>query len=41
MIAVEVAIADPSNEVWVAESAQRILLKTGDSFFVPPGNIYR
>ena len=41
MLIVEVAIADPNSEVWVADSAQRVLLKAGDSFFIPPGNIYR
>lgn len=38
---VEVAIADPSNEEWRADLAQRVLLNEGDSFRVPPGNIYR
>lgn len=39
--AVEVGIADPSSEVWVDAKAQRLMLSKGDSFYVPPGNIYR
>lgn len=37
----EFALADPSDDVWVDETAQRMLLGPGDSFYVPPGNIYR
>ena len=40
-IVVEMGIAEPSQEEWIDDSAQRSLLKKGDSFFVPPGNIYR
>lgn len=39
--AVEFGLADPENEQWLDESAQRILLSKGDFFFVPPGNVYR
>jgi mannose-6-phosphate isomerase-like protein (cupin superfamily) len=28
-------------EEWDDKRAQRILLKKGDSFYIPPGNIYR
>lgn len=38
---VELGLANPKEDVWVDEIAQRILLKKGDSFYVPPGNIYR
>ena len=38
---VELGIADPQEEEWKDDIAQRILLRKGDSFFVPPGNIYR
>mmetsp|Transcript_18619 Transcript_18619/g.17945 ORF Transcript_18619/g.17945 Transcript_18619/m.17945 type:complete len:798 (+) Transcript_18619:113-2506(+) len=38
---VELGIADPREEEWKDNIAQRILLRKGDSFFVPPGNIYR
>ena len=38
---VELGIADPKEEEWKDDIAQRILLRKGDSFFVPPGNIYR
>ncbi len=37
----EFGLADPSNDVWSESSAQRVLLGPGDSFYVPPGNIYR
>ena len=39
--ALEVGIADPSDEEWNDDIAQRLCLKKGDSFFIPPGNIYR
>jgi mannose-6-phosphate isomerase-like protein (cupin superfamily) len=39
--AVEMGIADPKLEEWEDAKAQRVLLKKGDSFYVPPGNIYR
>ena len=39
--AVELGIADPTIDSWEDESAQRLLLRKGDSFYVPPGNIYR
>ncbi len=39
--AIELAIADPSQAEWNHEKAQRQLLKKGDSFFVPSGNVYR
>jgi len=38
---VELGIADPSKGEWDDDAAQRQLLKKGDSFYVPPGNIYR
>ena len=38
---VELGIADPSEPEWRDPVAQRQLLKKGDSFYVPPGNIYR
>ena len=38
---VELGIADPKEEVWRDDIAQRVIMNTGDSFFVPPGNIYR
>ena len=34
-------LADPQEEEWRDEIAQRVLLRQGDFFFVPPGNIYR
>lgn len=34
-------MADPENENWVEEKAQRVLLSKKDSFYVPPGNMYR
>jgi centromere protein C len=39
--ALELGIADPKEPEWQDETAQRQLLNKGDSFFVPPGNIYR
>lgn len=39
--ALELGIADPSEEQWNELTAQRQLLKKGDTFYVPPGNIYR
>eukprot|EP00605_Chrysophyceae_sp_TOSAG23-4_P000430 GSChrysophyteH1.ASY1.ANO1.487.1 assembled CDS len=39
--ALEFGIADPVEAEWKDETAQRHLLKKGDTFFVPPGNIYR
>lgn len=38
---VEFGLAHPSEEEWVDELAQRTVLKAKDSFYVPPGNIYR
>ena len=34
-------MADPREEEWRDDLAQRVLLRQGDFFFVPPGNIYR
>lgn len=39
--ALELGIAHPQLDVWETATAQRMLLKKGDSFFIPPGNIYR
>lgn len=39
--AVELGIADPSVDTWTSQNAQRVILRKGDSFFIPPGNIYR
>ena len=39
--ALELGLADPAKDEWVDRSAQRVLLKKGDCFYVPPGNIYR
>jgi len=39
--ALEVDYADPKEDTWRDELAQRTLLSKGDSFFIPPGNIYR
>ena len=39
--ALEFGLADPAEAEWKDETAQRQLLKKGDTFFVPPGNIYR
>jgi len=38
---VELGVADPAADKWNDANAQRVQLKRGDSFFVPPGNIYR
>jgi len=37
----ELGIADPRETDWTDSLAQRVLLGPGDSFFIPPGNIYR
>ena len=37
----EVDYADPKEETWQDETAQRNVVNKGDSFYVPPGNIYR
>jgi hypothetical protein len=39
--AIEMGIAHPQEERWEDRTAQRYLLSKGDSFVVPPGNIYR
>ena len=39
--AIELGISDPSEADWNSKTAQRQLLKKGDSFYVPPGNLYR
>jgi hypothetical protein len=39
--AVELAIAHPGEDMWVEDTAQRMLLRKGDTFNIPPGNIYR
>ena len=39
--ALELGVAHPRLDVWDDQSAQRLLLRRGDSFVVPPGNIYR
>jgi len=39
--ALEFALADPKDEDWNEKLAQRLLLKNRDSFYVPPGNVYR
>ena len=38
---VELGIADPNKGEWDDAAAQRQMLDKGDSFYVPPGNIYR
>ncbi len=38
---VEFGLADPADEDWNDRLAQRILLRQRDSFYVPPGNVYR
>ena len=38
---VELGLSDPTADEWDDKKAQRILFKKGDSFFVPPANIYR
>ena len=37
----ELGVADPREEEWRDDLAQRVLLRQGDFFFVPPGYIYR
>jgi hypothetical protein len=37
----EFGLADPKQDYWEDSTAQRVLLSAGDSFYVPPGNIYR
>ena len=37
--ALELAIADPDSTEWDNSSAQRLLLKKGDSFYIPPGKL--
>ena len=37
----EFGLADPRQDYWDDSTAQRVLLGPGDSFYVPPGNIYR
>lgn len=39
--ALEFGLADPEDDEWKDRSAQRILLNSGDFFYVPPGNMYR
>lgn len=39
--ALEFALADPKDEDWNDQLAQRVLLKPRDSFYVPAGNVYR
>ena len=39
--AIELGIADPNIPQWDDATAQRQLLKKGDTFYVPAGNIYR
>jgi centromere protein C len=38
---VEFGLSDPLKEVWDDDIAQRVIVTEGDSFHVPPGNIYR
>lgn len=40
-MAAEFGIADPDQPEWNDATAERQLLRKGDSFYVPPGNIYR
>lgn len=40
-MAVELGIANPKEDKWDNADAQRLLLKKGDCFYIPPGNIYR
>lgn len=40
-LAFEFGIADPDQPEWNDATATRQLLKKGDFFYVPPGNIYR
>lgn len=37
----EFGLSDPAFEDWDDRKAQRVILSPGDSFYVPPGNIYR
>lgn len=37
----ELGLAHPQKAVWEESTAQRVLLKKGDGFYLPPGNIYR
>ena len=39
--ALEFGIAHPQEDAWDHKTARRVLLRRGDSFYVPPGNIYR
>ncbi len=39
--ALELGVSDPAVAEWREGTAQRQLLSKGDSFYVPPGNIYR
>lgn len=39
--ALEVAIAHPQEDTWSDAYAQRLLLSPGDSFYLPPLNMYR
>jgi hypothetical protein len=40
--AVELAIAHPNTEnCWVENTVQRVMLRRGDTFCIPPGNVYR
>jgi hypothetical protein len=37
----EFGLASPEEPEWNDRKAQRVLLSAGDSFYVPPGNVYR
>lgn len=37
----EFALASPEDVNWNDSNAQRVIVEQGDSFFVPPGNMYR
>eukprot|EP01041_Mallomonas_annulata_P003806 gene3806-7574_t len=39
--AVEMAVSHPYEEDWDDNMAQRLLLKQGDYYQIPPGNMYR
>lgn len=39
--ALELGIARPDVFEFVHRTAQRVLLREGDTFFLPPGNVYR
>lgn len=39
--ALELGVGDPRGDAWDANTAQRLLLMKGDSFYIPAGNIYR